>query len=649
MVVDDPFTTNEAPVLVGGFNVGDTDQDNLLDVNETWQYTASHQVTQAELDAGTTIVNTATVTGTGATPDNDDASVPVAQSKILHIEKDATVADGTANSTSDVINYTLAVTNQGNAAIAGVVVDDPFTTNEAPVLVGGFNVGDTDQDNLLDVTETWQYTASHQVTQAELDAGTTIVNTATVTGTGATPDNDDASVPVAQSKVLHIEKDATVADGTANSTSDIINYTLAVTNQGNAAIAGVVVDDPFTTNEAPVLVGAFNVGDTDQDNLLDVTETWQYTASHQVTQAELDAGTPIVNTATVTGTGATPDNDDASVAGGAEPVAEHRQGRCQRDRWPRRLPGAVVNGAGDVINYTITVANTGNTTLTGVVVTDPNANAGSIVRGADVVGDNDGLLEVGETWSYTAAHTVTQAEIDSNGGGDGDIDNIATADSNETGPDTDDAAAPINSFPSVVSTTNLTVDEDGFLTTRNLDEVPPAANETDSTESLTDSTGIAKVTFGNGVPANLLTSIQLVDTAALDTQLTTLAGNPVVFALEAGTGDLVGKDGSTEVIRIHITGASLTNAATGEVTLHVFDDAVATYRARVAGRPAGRQQREQRAVERRDLRGDGQRRRHHPGHVQRHDCRRYLAAHHSGPAGRVERSGDFGNGFPRFR
>ena len=121
-------------------------------------------------------------------------------------------------------------------------------------------------------------------------------------------------------------------------------------------------------------------------------------------------------------------------------------------------------------------------------------------------------------------------------------------------------------MPSVVSTTNLTVDEDGFLATRNLDQVPPAANETDSTESLTDTTGVAKVTFGNDVPANLLTSIVLVDTAALDTQLTTLAGNPVVFALEAGTGDLVGTDGSTEVIRIHITGASLTNAATGEVS-----------------------------------------------------------------------------------
>ena len=194
--------------------------------------------------------------------------------------------------------------------------------------------------------------------------------------------------------------------GTADVAGETINYTLAVTNQGNAAIANVVVDDPFTTNEAPVLVAGFNSGDTDQDNLLDVTETWQYTASHTVTQAELDAGTAIVNTATVTGTGATPDDDGASVAVAQGPALNIVK---------EAVPGQTADVAGETLNYTITVANTGNTTLTGVVVTDPNANAGSIVRGADAVGDNDGLLEVGETWTYTAAHTVTQAEIDSNG------------------------------------------------------------------------------------------------------------------------------------------------------------------------------------------------------------------------------------------
>ena len=68
------------------------------------------------------------------------------------------------------------------------------------------------------------------------------------------------------------------------------------------------------------------------------------------------------------------------------------------------------------------------------------------------------------------------------------------------------------------------------------------------------------MTFGNDVPlpANLATSIVLVATPGLDTQLQTLAGNPVLFTVEAATGDLVGKDGTTEVIRIHITGASVT-------------------------------------------------------------------------------------------
>ena len=49
-------------------------------------------------------------------------------------------------------------------------------------------------------------------------------------------------------------------------------------------------------------------------------------------------------------------------------------------------------------------------------MTDPFADAGSIVRGADALGDGDGLLDVGETWTYTAAHTVTQAELDARGG-----------------------------------------------------------------------------------------------------------------------------------------------------------------------------------------------------------------------------------------
>ena len=56
-----------------------------------------------------------------------------------------------------------------------------------------------------------------------------------------------------------------------------------------------------------------------------------------------------------------------------------------------------------------------------------------------------------------AAHTVTQAEIDSNGGGDGLLENTATADSNETGPDTDDASVPVDRRPSLNIAKDATV------------------------------------------------------------------------------------------------------------------------------------------------------------------------------------------------
>ena len=99
------------------------------------------------------------------------------------------------------------------------------------------------------------------------------------------------------------------------------------------------------------------------------------------------------------------------------PVAQNPALNITKDA---SVPGGTADAARRADQLHDHGANTGNATLTGVAVTDPYADAGSIVRGADVVGDNDALLEVGETWGYTAAHTVTQAEIDSNGGGDGD-------------------------------------------------------------------------------------------------------------------------------------------------------------------------------------------------------------------------------------
>jgi hypothetical protein len=109
-----------------------------------------------------------------------------------------------------------------------------------------------------------------------------------------------------------------------------------------------------------------------------------------------------------------------------------------------------------------------------------------------------------------------------------------------------------DSTPAVQAANNATVDEDGFAFA-NVDEVPLAANETNSTESLTDSKTIV-IDYGSvtDLPTTLDGSLVLVDTAGLDTQLQTLAGNAVHFALESGV--LVGRDSvtNTEVIRVAI-------------------------------------------------------------------------------------------------
>ena len=66
---------------------------------------------------------------------------------------------------------------------------------------------------------------------------------------------------------------------------------------------------------------------------------------------------------------------------------------------------ALADAVGDVLNYTVTVTNTGNVTLTGVTVVDP-------LTGQSISGVT---LAPGASQTYNTSYTLTQADLDGAG------------------------------------------------------------------------------------------------------------------------------------------------------------------------------------------------------------------------------------------
>jgi uncharacterized repeat protein (TIGR01451 family) len=70
--------------------------------------------------------------------------------------------------------------------------------------------------------------------------------------------------------------------------------------------------------------------------------------------------------------------------------------------------------AGDTLNYTFSLTNTGNVTLHDQTVTDTVATGITLEQnGSNIVGDanHNGQFDVGETWKFDGTYTLTAADI----------------------------------------------------------------------------------------------------------------------------------------------------------------------------------------------------------------------------------------------
>jgi len=225
------------------------------------------------------------------------------------------------------------------------------------------------------------------------------------------PNNcDDATVKVSvYIPSISITKDGTYVDtnndGKTN-IGDVVSYKFVIKNTGNVTLTNVTVTD----NNAVVTGGPIAT------LAPGATDATTFTASHAITQEDINKGI-VYNLATAT---AKDPKDKPVTATSTDPTPCTT---CPKDpvctdctiteltQTPKiaLVKTASVSGTGakgDVITYTFAVTNTGNTTLTNIVVTDP-------MVGLTITGNPIATLAVGASSSVIkGTYTITQTDID---------------------------------------------------------------------------------------------------------------------------------------------------------------------------------------------------------------------------------------------
>jgi uncharacterized repeat protein (TIGR01451 family) len=326
--------------------------------------TATHTIVQADLDAGH-YANTACVSATGVAQQCASADVPAAK---LAITKVAT--ESSYSAVGDVVHYTIVATNTGQTTLTNLTVSDPKVSGLACTPPNGSS---------LAPGASMSCTATHTIVQADLDAGH-YANTACVDDGpgGAAQACASANVPASKLTITKVPTESSYA-----AVGDVVHYTIKATNTGQTTLANVTVSDPKVTGIACTPANGSSLAPG---------ASMTCTATHTITQADLDAG-HYANTACVNATGAAQQCASADV-----PAAKLAITKVATEQSYAAV--------GDVIHYTIVATNTGQTTLTSVTVSDPK------VSGLVCTPPNGSSLAPGASMSCTATHTIVQADLD---------------------------------------------------------------------------------------------------------------------------------------------------------------------------------------------------------------------------------------------
>ncbi|WP_436530617.1 DUF7507 domain-containing protein [Actinoplanes sp. HUAS TT8] len=363
-----------------------------------------YTVGQNDVDAGGPVINDAIADARSVAPghlpvsDESSASVAVIGSTVaLTVTSTAHVnpaPHAAAAAPGDQIYLDYLVRNGGNVTMTDVGVNDSLTgaatCPAVPVPPGG--------------TMTCTGGPSYTVTQDDYDTAVPLAATADVSGrrpgaaTAVRYGSDTVSVPLGSGTgLLTIVTSAVrvfpAAHTTAAEAGDIVGFEFTVTNTGTLTVRDIAINDSRT-----------GVATCPGSMLRPGASMKCGSGGYTVTQADVDAGNPLISTATLSGRPG--DGSGPRKTFGTAPtwvpvvIAAPSLGvQVIGTVTPAAHQSAAV--AGDTIRWTFLVVNNGNQTIIG------------ISAGPGISCPRTGLaVRESMTCTATAEHTVTQDEVD---------------------------------------------------------------------------------------------------------------------------------------------------------------------------------------------------------------------------------------------
>ena len=429
--------TNTANVELSNVDIiddifGDIYLDDVLTAGQVKEYVmtgtwVSGQHTNVATATGDLYVENQKITARATDPANYFGAVPS-----IDVEKyvwDGEEWDDADEPTGPVIlsginpQFKFVVKNTGNVDLENIKLEDTVFDLSEDIVAYSLQVANEDRFRIIDFLaasgDVYGLDEFELIITAPWAKGPH-TNRATVSGGYGVytySDYDDANYLGKEREVIDYELVITkVADvDEYDAIGDEINYTIKVKNTGNTRLTGVEVTDSLIDN----LIRSEDY----EDGILEPGEEWTFTGTYKIVQADINRGS-VLNTAKADSNETGEVTDSVTVDyDKPSPPSENRRYRMTIDK---KADVKEYSQAGDVIVYTITLRNTGNTALSDVEVSDTMLKNLTGPEGDD---NDNNRLDVNETWVYEGSYTVTEEDMQKKS-----LINTAKAESGQTNP-----------------------------------------------------------------------------------------------------------------------------------------------------------------------------------------------------------------------